>query len=68
MGNLEQLITVAWSELKDQNEFLNVVVQELETKGLFNSSGLRTPMSPHGISNKRTTKMGDSFLEFITAP
>ena len=68
LGNLEQLITTAWPELKDQNDFLNVVVQELETKGLFKSSGLRTSMSPRGVYDKRTTKMGDSFLEFITAP
>ena len=68
LGNLEQLITTAWPELQDQNDFLNVVVQELEAKGLFQSSGLRTGMSPRGVYGKRTTKMGDSFLEFITAP
>ncbi len=68
LGNLEQLITTAWPDLKDQNDFLNVVVQELETKGLFKSSGLRTSMSPGGVYSKRTTKMGDAFLEFITAP
>lgn len=68
LGSLEQLITVAWPELKDQNDFLNVVVQELETKGLFKSSGLRASMSPGGIYSKRTTKIGDAFLEFITAP
>ena len=68
LGNLEQLITTAWPELKDQNDFLNVVVQELEAKGLFQSSGLRTGMSQRRVYGKRTTKMGDSFLEFITAP
>ena len=68
VGILEHLITAAWPELKDQKDFLNVVVQELETKGLCKSSGLRTSMSPRGVHDKRTTRMGDAFLEFITAP
>ena len=68
VGNLEQLITMAWPELNVQYEFLNVIVQELETKGLYSGGGLRAAMTPQGVYGKRTTTMGDSFLKFITAP
>ncbi|MYK93082.1 hypothetical protein F4009_03595 [Candidatus Poribacteria bacterium] len=68
LGNLEQLITTAWPDLKNQEDFLNAVVQELEAKGLFKSSGLLSSMSLRDVYDKKTTKMGDAFLEFITAP
>lgn len=67
-SNLEQLLEAAWPELKNQNELLNVIVEELETKGLYAGGGLRTMMTGQGAFDKRTTKMGDSFLEFITTP
>ena len=67
-SSLEELITTAWPDLKDRYEFLNVIIQELETKGLYSGGGLRTMMSGGGAFQKRTTKIGDSFLEFITAP
>jgi len=66
-SSLEELITAAWPDLKDRYEFLNVIIQELETKGLYSGGGLRTTMSGGGAFQKRTTKMGDSFLEFTTA-
>ena len=67
-SNFEQLLEAAWPELKNQNELLNVIVEELETKGLYAGGGLRTMMTGQGAFDKRTTKMGDSFLEFITTP
>ena len=67
-SSLEQLLVVAWPELQDRYDFLNVIVQELEAKGLYSGGGLRTMMTGRGAFGKRTTKMGDSFLDFITAP
>ena len=67
-SSLEQLLIAAWPELKDQYEFLNVIIQELEAKGLYSGGGLRTMMTAGGALDKRTTGMGNSFLEFITAP
>ena len=67
-SGLEQLLVVAWPELKDCYDFLNVIVQELEAKGLYAGGGLRTMMTAGGAFGKRTTEMGDSFIEFITAP
>ena len=67
-AGLEDVITSAWPELKNQYEFLNAVLEELKGKGFFAGGGLRTTMTRHGLFEKRTTKMGNSFLEFITAP
>ena len=67
LGSVEQLITTAWPELADQYDFLNIIVQELEAKGLYAGGGLRMSMGPRGVYGKKTTKMGDAFLEFITA-
>ena len=67
-SSLEQLLVVAWEELQDQYDFINVIVQELEAKGLYAGGGLRTMMTGRGAYDKRTTEMGDMFLDFITAP
>ena len=67
-AGLESVITSAWPELKNQYEFLNAVLEELKGKGFFLGGGLRITMDKHGLFEKRTTKMGDSFLKFITAP
>ena len=67
-SSLEQLLVAAWPELKDQNDFLNVVIQELEAKGLYTGGGLRTMMTAQGAFDKRTTEIGEAFLRFITAP
>ena len=69
-SSLEQLIMTAWPELQDHSDFLKVIVDELAAKGLLSSGGnmLRTMMSPGGVLDKRTTKMGDSFLKFVKAP
>ena len=67
-AGLEDVITSAWPELKNQYEYLNAVLEELKGKGLFKGGGLGTTMTGHGLYEKRTTKTGDLFLEFITAP
>ena len=67
-SSLEQLIMTAWPELRDHSDFLKVIVDELAAKGLLSSGGemLRTMISRGGL-DKRTTKMGDSFLNFVKA-
>lgn len=67
-SSLEQLITTAWPELENRYDFLNVVVNELEARGLCSGGGLRTMMTAQGAYQKRTTEMGDMFLNFIKAP
>ena len=67
-STLEQLVTAAWPELENRYDFLNVVVNELEARGLCSGGGLRTMMTAQGAYQKRTTEMGDMFLNFIKTP
>ncbi len=67
-SSLSQLLTKAYPELQNQREFYDLVISELDTKGLFSGGGTHTMMSASGAFEKRTTNLGDKFLEFITAP
>ena len=58
VGILEHIITDAWPELTDRKGFLNVVVQELGTKGLLKSSGLRTSLSSRSVPRKEPQEWG----------
>ncbi len=66
--SIAKLITAAWPELEDRHDFFDIIVQELETKGLY--SGRRQPQGirNHRVSDEMITDMGHSFLEFITDP
>lgn len=66
--SIAQLITAAWPELEDRYDFLDVIVQELETKGLY--SGHRQPQGirNHRVIDEMVTDIGHSFLDFITEP
>ena len=67
LGGLEQLITTAWPKLQGSYELIKAIFGELYEKGLLNTraEALHTLMTPHGVTEKRTTKLGDAFLEFI---
>lgn len=67
-SSLAQLLTAAYPELGDQRPFYDLVINELSAKGLFSSSGTHAMMSATGAFAKRTTNLGDRFLQFITDP
>lgn len=41
---------------------------DLHTKGSFSGGNLHTIMSADGAFQKRTTDLGDEFLQYITEP
>ena len=67
LGSLEQLITTAWPKLQGSYELIKAIFGELHAKGLLTTRAdvLRASMTSHGVPAKRTTKLGDAFLEFI---
>ena len=67
-SSLSQLLTTAYPELGSQRQFYDLVISELDAKGLFSGGGTHTMMSATGAFEKRTTDLGDKFLQFITAP
>ena len=62
------LLTAAYPELSNQRQFYDLVINELDAKGLSTGSGTHVVMSATGAFEKRTTELGDRFLQFITNP
>ena len=65
-SSLARLLTAAYPELGNQRPFYDLVINELDAKGLFSSGGTHTMMSATGAFEKRTTDLGDRFLQFVT--
>ena len=49
-----------------QDELVNKIVKELHADGVFSLDSLNTVMTGSGALAKRTTKLGDEFIDFIT--
>jgi hypothetical protein len=67
-SSIAALLTAAYPELSNQRRFYDLVVSELDAKGLSTASGTHVMMSATGAFEKRTTELGDKFLQFITDP
>jgi len=67
-GSLDHLLLMAYPELKDHRDLYDLIAKELSQYGLLGVDGFHTMMSASGVMAKRTTKLGDQFLAFITCP
>jgi hypothetical protein len=65
MGGLSRVLENSMPELRGRRELYDQLWKDLYTRGLVNTDSLHTTMSAQGLSQKRTTGLGDSFLEFI---
>ncbi len=68
MGAMAHLIEIAYPELNGRRELYDQIWRDLYLRGLVNTDGLHTMMTGNGIVAKRTTNIGDSFLDFIKYP
>lgn len=66
MGSLSTVIEYAYPELKGNKDLYKLVWQELYRNGLVNTDSIGTTMSSDGMLAKRTTKIGDMFVAFIS--
>ena len=66
MGGPSTLLEDCFLELRGKREFYDLIYSDLASKGLVLSGGLHGTMSVGGMSQKRTTNMGDNFLRFIS--
>lgn len=66
MGSPGKVLFDCYPELKAQEELVSKIVKELHADGVFNLDSLNTVMTGNGALAKRTTKMGDEFIDFIT--
>lgn len=67
-SSIGQLLTSAYPELKDRRELYDLIFGELESKGLYSGGGPHAMMSASGAFAKRTSELGDRFIQFITEP
>lgn len=66
MGSPGQVLVDYYPELKAQEELVSKIVKELHADGVFSLDSLNTVMTGNGALAKRTTKLGDEFIAFIT--
>ena len=65
-GSISSLIKDAYPELKNQDDLLNLIWNDLSNAGFHNTSGVKTTMSGDGALSERTTSLGKQFIQYIT--
>lgn len=68
MGGLSHVLENNIPELRSRRDLYDQLWKDLYSRGLVNTDGLHAMMTGHGLAEKRTTEMGDSFLKFIAEP
>lgn len=68
MGGLSSVLEYNMPQLQGQARIYNQVWRDLYSRGLINTEGLNVTMSGRGLSEKRTSEIGDAFLAFISEP
>jgi len=67
-GSLDDVLFEALPELQGKRDRYNLIWKDLYARGLVTTDSLDTMMNPDGVDAKRTTDIGDEFLQFITDP
>ncbi len=57
-----------YSELKSRNDFINLIVNDLYNKGVFDTRDLNCTMSSSGMYASRLTEYGRRFFNYIKEP
>lgn len=65
-GSISTVIKDAFPELKEENDLLEIIWNDLRTAGFHRTSDIRTSMTGGGAISERTTPLGKQFLKFIT--
>jgi hypothetical protein len=68
MGGLSHILELNVPALKNRRELYDQLWKDLYSRGLVNTDGLHMTMSGSGLSQKRTTGLGDMFLKFVAGP
>jgi len=64
-ASLSNIIKEAYPELKNEDSLLDIIWNDLKIAGFHNSGDLKTTMSGPGLATKKTTELGDEFLNYI---
>lgn len=66
MGGLYLVLENAFPELKGRRDFYDQLWKDLYLRGLTSTESLHGTMTANGLSQKRTSPLGDLFLTFIS--
>jgi hypothetical protein len=66
MGAPATVLEHSMPSLAGQRGLYDQIVNDLEQRGLMTSGGLHTTMSSQGMFSRRTTPLGEQFLQFIS--
>lgn len=64
-GSIHSVILETFPEMKNQDELLDIIWEDLKLTGFHKTSGLKTMMTGDGVLSARTTSLGKEFLGFI---
>lgn len=67
-GGISTVIENAYPVLQGQRDLYHLVWQDLYRSGLINTDSVGATMTVTGMLAKRTTPIGDCFVEFISRP
>lgn len=65
MGGLANVLEFNIPELRSRRDIYDQFWRDLYSRGLVNTEGLHVTMSGSGLAQKRTSGLGDAFLQFI---
>lgn len=65
-GTRHSLIIETFPELKNQEELLDIIWDDLKLAGYHKTGSLKTMMTGDGVLSDQTTTLGKEFLDFIT--
>ena len=66
MGGLANVLEQGIPSLRGRRAIYDQFWSDLYTRGLVNTEGLHVMMTGQGLAAKRTTELGDKFLQFIS--
>ena len=66
MSSPAHLLQCVYQDFKDNRELMDKIINDLIADGLLANSSIHATMTSQGIVAKRTTALGDEFLQFIT--
>ena len=68
MGGLSSVLEHNMPELRGKRHIYDQVWKDLYSSGLVNTETLHATMSGNGLTEKRTSELGDAFIAFIADP
>lgn len=68
MGEVSTLIEIGFPELRRRKDFYGQLGNDLYARGLINGDNFHVTGAGHGLTQSKTTSMGEMLLRYIRSP